>query len=141
MGIYVPRWSIEEYEANEPRRLPSETLNSEQFYYLGLPNKGGHPDAYRALIQLENIQRNMSNVTFGLLFYTQDFQPYNARPVPSVTNDDYWTPQKTVRFTIQNKPTMYVSKGYFIPYDDPVDDEFKKVTEALQISHLLDNYV
>jgi len=141
MGIYAPRWSIEEYEAREPERLNAQALQENQFYFLGLPNRTGYPDAYRALVQVEDLQKELGSRALGVRFYTTDLLPHGSGMASGVMQNNFWLPNYTLRLVMQGGNDVLVDKSYFLPYESLIDTEFKKVKEALEISDLLDNYV
>jgi len=132
---------MEEYEAYEPKRLASEKLQTNEFYFLGLPNRTGYPDAYRALVQVENLQWTLGRLALEVRYYTRDLLPYTNNTTPSKLENNYWLPNKTLELAMPDGREVRVDQGFFIPYESPLDGEFKKVKESLAISDLLDNYV
>jgi len=135
MRMFAPAWSIQEYDANESSRIPADALQTEQFYYLGLPNRGGRPDAYRALVQVENLQRKVGTLALGVMYYSRDMAPLPNGAQPSTMRDDFWVPNQTLHLNFANKDkeSVSINTGYFIPYEDPIDIELREVKDSLSL--------
>ena len=133
MELYTRTWSMKEYEELEPQRLTATTLEMNQFYFLGLPNRGGTPEAFRALVQLENLRHELGQLCFKVHYYTKDLTPSKVGPQTSSLQNSYWIPKGSLKLNFTNGAHAHINQGYFLPYEDQMDDELRKVFESFSL--------
>lgn len=98
---YIERVSIDEYNELFPDRLELSQLEESEPFDLMLRPQENSPDAYKLIIQIEKLRRNLAGAAFETIFLDADLQPLRNNARPNSRMDEY---------NMWSHPGMYLRK-------------------------------
>jgi hypothetical protein len=131
--LYVKRVDPAEYKRQEDHRLGPDDLSEGTFYSLMMRNQANEIDTFVAPVILQNKLLLFGQMTMRVYFTNQDLQPLNKSLYSALSNVNFWVPERALTLRSSSVRTD-ANTGYFAPYVDDFDADFRVLSEELSMT-------